>query len=92
MWHYTMHYPVWFRVTKVTAKQAKAERLHSRGIQATDGGYFQQGYEVPDEFRVADRREHVIRVSKYGLATGSKYDYFHLEKWDGKPIWADHMD
>ena len=35
MWHYSMHYPVWFRVTKVTAKQAKAERLCSRLATAT---------------------------------------------------------
>lgn len=92
MWHYSMHYPVWFRVTKVSAKTAKAERLCSRLAMATDGGYGQQGYEVPDEFRVAERKEHLIREDKHGLATGSKWDYFHLEKWYGQPIWADHMD
>lgn len=91
MWHYSMHYPVWFRVTKVTDKQARAVRLYSRLVQATDGGYGQQGYEAPDENR---EREgvHIIRKTKYGLATGSKYNYFRLEHWDGNPIWADHMD
>ena len=92
MWHYSMHYPVWFRVTKVSAKTAKAERLCSRLAMATDGGFGQQGYEVPDEFRVAERKEHTIREGKYGLCTGSKYDYFGLEKWNGQPIYADHMD
>ena len=91
MWHYTMHYPVWFKVVKVTDKQARAVRLSSRLVQATDGGYGQQGYEAPDEYREWDG-VHIIRKDEYGLATGSKYDYFHLEKWDGKPIWADHMD
>ena len=90
MWHYSMHFPVWFRVTKVTAKSAKAVRLGSRMVQPTDGGYGQQGYEVPNE--TMERGEHIIRENKYGLCTGSKYDYFHLEKWDGEPIWADHMD
>lgn len=97
MWHYSMHYPVWFRVTKVTAKTAKAERLCSRLAMATDGGFGQQGYEVPDETSGAidwysRKKEHVIREDKHGLCTGSKYDYFHLQKWDGQPIWADHMD
>ena len=92
MWHYSMHYPVWFRITKVTDKTAKAERLGSRMVRPTDGGYGQQGYEMPDETRVMERREHIIRKNEYGLCTGSKYDYFHLEHWDGKAIWADHMD
>lgn len=65
MWHYTMHFPVFFRVTKVTAKTAKAERLFSKCVRATDGGYGQQGYEVPDENEVwYDRGESVIRNGK----------------------------
>lgn len=93
MWHYSMTYPVWFRVTKVTDKRATAVRLGSKMQRATDGGYNQQGYEVPDEYAVRDGGKlHMIRETKYGLATGSKYDYFHLEKWDGKPIYADYMD
>ena len=93
MWHYSMHYPVWFKVIKVTDKQAKAVRLRSRMVQATDGGYGQQGYEVPgSEPLRCDLKEHIIRDGKYGLCTGSGYDYFKLTKWDGQPIWADHMD
>lgn len=92
MWHYSMHYPVWFRVTKVTAKQARAERLASRLAMATDGGYGQQGYEVPNMNRIAESRVHIIRENEYGLCTGSGYNYFHLNKWDGQPIWANHMD
>lgn len=92
-WHYTMTYPVWFKVTKVTDKQARAVRLRSVMVRSTDGGYNQQGYEAPAmEQRVGERGDHVIRMTEYGLATGSKYDYFHLEKWDGKPRWADHCD
>ena len=99
MWHYSMHYPVWFRVTKVTAKRAEAERLMSKMVEATDGGYGQQGYEVPDETRIMDdwyshNSVHIIREGKRGLETGSyaKYNHFNLEKWNGEPIWADHMD
>lgn len=95
MWHYTMHFPVWFRVTKVTAKSAKAVRLGSRMVQPTDGGYGQQGYEVPDENELwYDRGEATIRQGKRGLETGSyaRHDHYNLEKWDGQPIWADHMD
>lgn len=95
MWHYSMHYPVWFRVTKVTAKSAKAVRLRSVMIQSTDGGYGQQGYEVPsvEELRT-DEKDAIIRQGKRGLETGSyaRYNHYNLEKWDGKPIWADHMD
>lgn len=39
MWHYSMTYPVWFKVIKVTDKQAKAVRLRSRMVQPTDGFY-----------------------------------------------------
>ena len=92
MWHYTMHYPVWFRVTKVTDKQAQAVRLRSVMVKPTDGGYGQQGYEAPGEESLYDTKIHIVREGKYGLCTGSKWDYIPLEKWDGKPIWADHMD
>lgn len=94
MWHYSMHYPVWFKVTKVTEKRATAIRLKSVMARPTDGGYGQQGYEVPgDEPLWCDRgKQYQIRKTEYGLATGSKYDYFKLNKWDGQPIWADHMD
>ena len=87
MWHYSMHYPVWFRVTKVSAKTAKAVRLCS----ISQG---QQGYEWPNLNRLMERREHIIRQGKRGLETGSyaRYDHYNLEKWDGQPIWADHMD
>lgn len=89
MWHYSMHFPVWFRVTKVTDKRAEAERLCSCG-----GG--QQGYEWPNLNRVAESRKHYIKVNaKDGrLETGSwkRYDHYFLEKWDNQPIWADHMD
>ena len=94
MWHYSMHYPVWFRVTKLTGKGAKAVRLCSRMVRPTDGGYGQQGYEVPDEYRLMESREHVIRLGERGYETGSykNYNHFSLNKWDGQPIWADHMD
>lgn len=94
MWHYSMHFPVFFRVTKVTAKTATAERLFSKCVRATDGGYGQQGYEAPDIERGVWSDGHIIRNGKRGLETGSyaKYDHYNLQKWDGQPIWADHMD
>jgi len=96
MWHYSMHYPVWFRVIKVGEKTAKAVRLRSEMIQPTDGGYGQQGYEVPSvEECDYDRGPHIIRENKSGeLETGSyaRYNHYCLNKWDGKPIWANHMD
>lgn len=93
MWHYSMHYPVWFRITKVMNKTAKAERLCSLMVRPTDGGYGQQGYEVPDETRVMETGA-TIRKGKRGFETGSyaRYNHFNLVKWDGKEIWADHMD
>ncbi len=93
MWHYSMHFPVFFKVTKVNAKTATAVRLGSRMVQPTDGGYGQQGYEAPDETRIWSEN-HLIRVGKRGLETGSyaRYNHYSLEKWDGRPIWADHMD
>lgn len=93
MWHYSMHFPVFFRVTKVTAKTATAEQLGSDCVQPTDGGYGQQGYEAPNVHRVYSTG-HIIRQGKRGLETGSysRYNHYNLEKWDGQPIWADHMD
>ena len=78
------------RLMKATASQIRQDLNHF-------GGFGQQGYEVPDETSGAidwysRKKEHVIREDKHGLCTGSKYDYFHLQKWDGQPIWADHMD
>ena len=93
MWHYTMHFPVWFQVTKVTEKTAKAVRLRSEMIRSTDGGYGQHGYEVPS-VEVFDGNEVTIRHGKHGLETGSyaRYNHYNLEVWDGEPIWADYMD
>lgn len=93
MWHYSMHYPVWFRIVSVSNKTAKAERLGSRMVRPTDGGYGQQGYEAPDETRVMETGA-VIRKSERGFETGSyaRYNHFNLKKWDGQPVWADHMD
>ena len=93
MWHYSMHYPVFFKVTKVTEKTAVADRYFEKMVEATDGGYGQQGYVAIDE----NRREssgHVIRLGSRGLETGSyqRYNHYSLEKWDGKPIYADYMD
>lgn len=88
MWYCTMTYPKFYRVTKVTAKQAKAERLRNKMVR---GNGF-QGYEVPDESEVFSDKEIVIREGKYGLCTGSGWDYTSLKHWDGEPIWADHMD
>ena len=92
-WYCTMTYPVWFRITKVNAKTAVAERLSSKMVQTTDGGYGQRGYEVPSgEARLGDK-PHIIRIAKDGrLVTGSGYDRFLLNKWDGQPIYADYMD
>ena len=89
-----MHYPVWFRVTRVSDKTAKAVRLGSRMVRPTDGGYGQQGYEMPDESRVLDGRVHTIRATERGFETGSyaRYDHFNLEKWDGREVYADHYD
>jgi len=95
MWHYTMHYPVYFKIISVSEKQARAIRLESKMVQPTDGGYGQQGYEAPGEECRYDRGVHIIRKGKRGeLETGSyaRYNHYNLNKWDGKPIWADHMD
>ena len=93
MWHYSMHYPVWFRIVSVSNKTAKAEELMSKMVRPTDGGYGQQGYEMPDENRIYSTG-HIIRKGDRGFETGSyaRYNHFNLVKWDGKAIWADHMD
>lgn len=94
MWHYSMHYPVFFKVTKVSDKRAKAVRLFGKMVKPTDGGYGQQGYEIPDEHRQWGEDEHIIREGKHGLETGSyqRCNHYSLEKWNGEPIWADYMD
>lgn len=94
MWHYSMHFPVWFKVISVSNKQARAVEMRSRMVRPTDGGYGQQGYEAPDPVRMMDSRVHVIRQGKRGLETGSyaRYNHYCLEKWNGQPIYANHMD
>lgn len=89
MWHYSMHFPVFFRVTKVTAKTATAEQLFSKCVRATDGGYGQQGYEAPDIERGVWSDGHIIRDGKRGLETGSyaKYNHYNLQKWDSPRGW-----
>lgn len=90
MWHYSMHFPVFFRVTKVTAKTATAELLFSKCVRATDDGYGQQGYEVPDFTRC--KGEKLGRIEDDYVVVGSKWDTILLKKWDGQPVWADYMD
>lgn len=90
-WGYSMRIPCFYRVVGLTEKRAKVVELGHKMVRSTDGGYFQQGYEMPDDSRLESRVQ-LARPYKDAWLVGSKYNERYLCKWDGSPIWADYMD
>ena len=96
-WGYSMVIPCFYKVTKVTPTGCKVVQLKSVMVRSTDGGYNQQGYEMPTkENESRDGKEVLARyIEKYGeYKVGSSRDYTarYIKKWDGQPIWADYCD
>lgn len=93
-WGYSMVIPIFYEVTKVTDKRLKLVELEKRMV--SHDGYGQRGYEVPVlATRDLDAREVIARPSKYGKGewvVGGKYDRQYIEKWNGRPVWADYCD
>lgn len=95
MWYYTMQYPNFYKVTKTTDKTVMLIQLEKRMVRATDGGYCQQGYEVPDPDRSYGKEtRHIVKFCG-DSAYVSVSDCGAMGKarvWDGEPKYADHMD
>lgn len=97
-WGYSMTIPCFFKVIAMTDKRLKVVELPKQMVNCTDGGYNQQGYEMPvnvDTIRLTSKQSQLARQSKYDsnrFVVGSNYDARYLRLWDGKPIWADYMD
>ena len=90
---WSMRIPHFYRVIKVTEKRLKVVRLASRMVQATDGGYNQQGYEMPvNACHSLDAKTEIARPYKGEWLIGSRYDTMRCTLWDGQPIWADYCD
>lgn len=97
-WGYGMVIPVFYKVIALTEKRIKVIELPKRMVRSTDGGYNQQGYEMPcniDTIRLKAKQCQLARPCKNWedhYVVGSRYDAKYLHLWDGKPIWADYMD
>lgn len=95
MWHCTMHYPLYFQVIGTTPQKVRVQEIKKHMTRSTDGGYFQQGYEEPVVPYQPERGE----SPKLGTIDGEWLripigcgSHVYAEKWDGQPVWADHMD
>lgn len=93
-WGYSMVIPEFFEVIGKTAKTLKVRRLEKEMLKPN--AYGQQGYEVPAEPLRNDEREFegTARLSiEGGLYVKMEYrTRVFVEKWNGRPIWADYMD
>lgn len=80
---------MFWKVTKVTEKTAKAVQIRSIMIDG-DG---QRGNVLPDMFgEDYDGKVYTIRTGKYGLKTTMYGDVKLLDIWDGQPVFADYCD
>ena len=96
-WGCTMTIPVFFKVTKITPKQVKLAQYDGLMVQPTDGGYGQQGYEMPDFTRGQGDAVGMWRTCSYNgkpylRVRMSNGEHVIPDVWDGKPVWADYMD
>ena len=94
-WGYSMTIPCFYKVTKITPTGCKVVQLAKYMCRSTDGGYNQQGYELPlKTLKERDAKEQLARfIEKWGeYKIGSKYDARHIRPWDGQPIYADYCD
>ena len=91
-WGATMTIPQFFVVVKVTAKRVRMAEYDGRMVRSTDGGYNQQGYEMPNMVKClgevigTPESDGCIRVKNH---MGS---YMWVKPWDGKPVYADYCD
>ena len=82
---YSMVIPIFYKVVGITDKRLKVVELCSRMVQSTDGGYNQQGYEMPitdspTNYKVVlakpcERWEGEFKI-------GSRYDAQYVHLWD----------
>lgn len=87
---WTMTIPHFYMVVGKTEKRLKVVKMGHRMV--SHDGYGQQGYEMPGEIDL-DEKPKLARLDKWGSwVVGSKYDTEYMNKWNGKPIWADYMD
>ena len=93
-WGYSMTIPAFYIVTKVTKKRVKVCELEKEMVSSD--GYGQRGYERPVEpYSIdLDEKEKICKLEEDGyLRIPQGYSSFVLASpWDGKPIYADHMD
>ena len=89
-WGATMVIPEFFKVTRVMPKTFEVVELGKRMLTPNANG--QQGYEVPDESKVGEKR--IGKANDYGGYTiYAKYKMkLWVDEWDGKGVWADYMD
>ena len=94
-WGATMVIPEFFEVEKVTAKTARVRRLEKEMLKPNACG--QQGYEVPAKPLQSDWREFegTARMTEASGVYVVKIEYgtrVFVEKWNGRPVWANYMD
>lgn len=92
-WGATMVIPEFFEVTGKTAKTLKVRRVAKEMLKPNACG--QQGYEVPCEPLRDDLRgfEGTARQAEWSWYVKMEYGTrVFVEKWNGRPVWADYMD
>ena len=96
-WGYSMTIPCFYRVTKITPTGCKVIELAKYMSQSTDGGYNQQGYELPlKTLKERDAKEQLARYipkwDEFKVGSSKQYTARYIHKWNGQPIWANYMD
>jgi hypothetical protein len=95
-WSYTMTYPEYYIVTRVTPKKVGLTRIDDHMVRSTDGGYNQQGYVAP-VLPVTEKgyglKDKLCNVNEEGeIVIKDGYSTLWATLWDGKPKWANYCD
>lgn len=95
-WGYSMTIPCFYKVTKITPTGCKVVELDKYMSQSTDGGYNQEGYEMPRPDVVRGHAtEELARYwgdGEYKVGSSKSYTARYIRKWDGQAVWANYCD
>lgn len=87
---YSMTIPHFYVVTRVTPKGCKVMELNKRMVRSTDGGYNQQGYEMPCLPVRPGANEWQARYK--GNGEWKIGTCFFVRRWLGEPVYANYCD
>ena len=96
-WGYSMTIPCFYKVTKITPTGCKVVELDKHMVRSTDGGYNQQGYEMPLETTgrhggAEQLARYIPKWEEFKVGSSKQYTARYIHKWDGHPVYADYCD